>query len=65
MSEHLVLTGATGAIGLPLAARLLSRPTLERLTAIVRSPADAATLPAFLKGLNPAADTTKLRRCHW
>ena len=37
MSEHIVLTGATGAIGLPLAARLLSRPTLERLTAIVRS----------------------------
>ena len=61
MSEHLVLTGVTGAIGLPLAARLLSRPTLERLTAIVRSPADAATLPAFLKSLNPAADTTKLR----
>ena len=65
MSEHLVLTGATGAIGLPLAARLLSRPSLERLTAIVRASADAAMLPAILKGLNPAADTTKLRRCHW
>ena len=38
MSEHIVLTGATGAIGLPLTARLLSRPTLERLTAIVREP---------------------------
>jgi nucleoside-diphosphate-sugar epimerase len=61
MSEHLVLTGATGAIGVPLAARLLSRPRLERLTAIVRASSDAATLPAALKGLNSAADTTKLR----
>ena len=61
MSEHIVLTGATGAIGLPLAARLLSRPSLERLTAIVRSSSDAATLPAILKRLNSAADITKLR----
>ena len=60
MSEHIVLTGATGAIGLPLAARLLSRPSLERLTAIVRSSSDAAALPAILKSLNPAADITRL-----
>ena len=60
MSEHIVLTGATGAIGLPLAARLLSRPSLEQLTAIVRSSSDAAALPAILKSLNPAADITRL-----
>ena len=45
----------------PLAARLLCRPSLERLTAIVRSSSDAATLPAILKRINPAADITKLR----
>jgi nucleoside-diphosphate-sugar epimerase len=61
MSEHVVLTGATGAIGLPLASRLLSRSRLERLTAIVRATSDAATLPAILKSLNSAADITKLR----
>lgn len=61
MSEHIVLTGATGAIGLPITARLLSRPSVERLTAIVRATADAATLPILLKSLNPAADITKLR----
>ena len=65
MSEHVVLTGATGAIGLPLAASLLCRPTLERLTAIVRAANDAASLSAILKSLNPAADTTKLMHCHW
>ncbi len=53
MSEHLVLTGATGAVGLPLAARLLSRPTLQRLTAIVRSSSDGAMLRVTLKSLSP------------
>jgi Putative dehydrogenase domain of multifunctional non-ribosomal peptide synthetases and related enzymes len=61
MSEHIFLTGATGAIGLPLAARLLSRPSLKRLTALVRVPSDAATLPAILNRINPAADVTKLK----
>ena len=65
MSEHLVLTGATGAIGLPLAARLLSRPTLERLTAIVRSSADAATLPAILKSLNHRSGHYEAEARHW
>jgi nucleoside-diphosphate-sugar epimerase len=60
MSEHIVLTGATGAVGLPLTAHLLSRPSLERLTAIVRSSSDAAALAAILKSLIPAADVTKL-----
>jgi thioester reductase-like protein len=41
--------------------RFLLRPSLERLTAIVRSSSAAATLPAILKSLNPAADTTKVR----
>ena len=61
MREHIFLTGATGAIGVPLAARLLSRPSLERLTSIVRSSTDASTLPTILTSLNPAADITKLR----
>jgi nucleoside-diphosphate-sugar epimerase len=61
MSEHIVLTGATGAIGLPLAARLLCRPSLERLTVIVRATSNAAALAAILKKINPASDITKLR----
>ena len=42
MSEHIVLTGATGAIGVPLAVSLLCRPSLERLTVIVRATSNAA-----------------------
>ena len=61
MSEHIILTGATGAIGVPLTGRLLCRPSLERLTVIVRSATDAATLPTILTSLNPAVDITKLR----
>lgn len=61
MSEHIFLTGITGAIGLPLAARLLSRPSLGRLTAIVRSPSDRESLPALLKTLDPAAHVEKLK----
>jgi len=61
MSEHIFLTGATGAIGLPLAARLLCRPSLERLTVIVREANSAATLPTILKRIDRASDITKLR----
>ena len=61
MSEHIFLTGATGAIGVPLSARLLCRPSLERLTVIVRTTSDAEILPTALKTINPAADGTKLR----
>jgi nucleoside-diphosphate-sugar epimerase len=61
MSEHVLLTGATGAIGLPLAARLLSRPRLQRLTAIVRSSTDNTMLSTILKALNPTANIAKLK----
>ena len=61
MSEHIFLTGATGAIGLPLAARRLCRPALERLTVIARVANTAATLPTILKRIDRASDITKLR----
>ena len=44
-----------------LCGALLSRPSLERLTALVRAPSDAATLPAILNRVNPARDMAKLR----
>jgi nucleoside-diphosphate-sugar epimerase len=61
MSEHIFLTGATGAIGLPLVACLLSRPSLERLTVIVLATSNAAALGAILTKINRASDITKLK----
>ena len=60
MSEHIVLTGATGAIGVPLAGCLLCRPSLERLTVIVRATSNAAALAAVLKRIDLASDIIKL-----
>jgi len=61
MSEHILFTGLTGAIGQPLAAKLLARPELCQLTAVVRSPADIEAISGALTRIQPNANLAKLK----
>jgi len=50
MSEHVFLTGATGALGQPLAERLLARPRLSCLTVLVRDSRQVGSLARLASG---------------
>lgn len=61
MSGTLLLTGATGALGVPLLAGFLRAGTFDRIVAASR--ADARILPAALLRESPGLDLTRLAVC--
>src|ERR1043165_1064470 len=58
MSRTLLLTGATGALGVPLLGELLRTRAFDRILALTRN--DAASLPAALRAETPGADLSAL-----